>query len=77
MINLPIFDLDLAKQTEIDQQLFRVLSNNFLQLLKYIVKYNLAGLLLQLSQFGYGSCVEFNGGEGEIDLVLHLHAVFD
>lgn len=73
--NLPIFDLYLAEETQINEQFLGVLGDDLLQLLKDVVEYDLAGLLLELGQLGDRCGVEFDGGEGEVDLVLHLHAV--
>jgi hypothetical protein len=33
-------------------------------------------LLLQFSEFGYCGYVQLYGGEGEVDVVFHLHTVF-
>lgn len=76
MINLPIFNLNLSEETEIDEQFFGILRYNLLQLLKNVIKYNLTGLFFELSYFCHCCSVEFDGGKGEVHLVLHFHAVF-
>ena len=75
MINLPISDFDLAKQAEVNEQFLGVLRNNLLQLLKNVIQNELSGLLLELGQLGHSGCVEFDGREGKVDLILHLHAI--
>lgn len=72
-----ILDLDPSEQAEIEEQVFRVLANDALDLLEDVVEDDLAGLLLELCQFGDGCRVELDGREGEVDLILHLHAALD
>lgn len=74
---MPVLDLDLPEQTEIDEEILGILTDGFLDLLKNIVKNNLTGLLLHLRQFSNSPSVELDTREGQIDLILHLHAILD
>ena len=74
---MPVLDLDLPEETEVDEQILGVLADGLLDLLEDVVENDLAGLLLHLRQLGHSSGVEFDAGEGKVDLVLHLHAVLD
>lgn len=65
------------KETEVDKDVFGVLGNQFLDLLEYVFENDFASLFLELCQFGDGSGVDFDGREGEVDFILHLHAVLD
>lgn len=77
MGNSAVSYFEAPKEAEIYKDVFGVLGHEFLDLLEYIVEDDFASLFLKLSQFGDGSGVDFDGWEREVDLVLHLHAVFD
>lgn len=77
MCDSAVFYFEATKKTEVKQHIFRILGNEFLDLLEDVVKDDLASLFFEFSQLGDSSRVNLNGREGEVDLILHFHAVLD
>ena len=77
MDDASILDLDPAEETEVEKQVLGIFADDALDLLENIIKDDLGGLFLKLRQLGNRRSVELDGGEGEVDLVLHLHAILD
>ena len=77
MHNSSVFDLQLTKKTQINQQIFGILRNDFFELFKYVVEDDLSGLLFKVSQFCDSTDVEFDCGVGKVHFIFHFHAVFD
>ncbi len=63
--------------TEINKQVLGILCNDAFDLFKNIVQDDFRGLFFNLRQFRYGHTVRLDSREGQIGLVIHLHAVLD
>jgi hypothetical protein len=60
MDSFSIFDFDDTKDSNIKDEIFNILMNNFFNLLKNILKYILTDLFLYLCNFRYSSWIKFN-----------------
>ena len=70
-----VLDFDDSKQTQVELKLLGVLSYNSLDLFEDIIKNQLCGLPLHICKLSDCGGVELDRGEGQVDLVLHLHAL--
>ena len=77
MGNSAVSYFEASKETEVNKDVFGVLGNQFLDLLEYIFNDDFTGLLLELGQLRDSARVDFDGGEREVDFILHFHAVFN
>ena len=77
MDDASVFNLYPSEEAEIEKQLFGIFADDAFDLFEDIIEYDFCGLFLEFCQFGDSCGVQLDGGEGEVNLVLHLHAVLD